>query len=159
MKTQRVSIALLFVIGTLSCTSGKPTTLAATPAVVKPQLPKDEQGNDLSMPEIVRSKQVQIDHEIKTVTVGNANGDYVLSCNMKAENCQTPTPGKNYYVFNKTTKWKFSGATGYVTLKWFQDWSVSYPNGENIALVPSDGGQPEEIGMYWLSSWTAPDKQ
>jgi hypothetical protein len=52
--------------------------------IVKPSLPiisynKDEQGNDLVMPEMVRSEQVQNDnHGVKTVTVGNANGDYAL---------------------------------------------------------------------------------
>ncbi|MCU1304933.1 MAG: hypothetical protein JWQ87_5217 [Candidatus Sulfotelmatobacter sp.] len=152
-----VVIAVL-AIGTLSCTSSK-STPAATPAVAKPTLPKDEQGNDLLMPEIVRAEQVQTDnHGVKTITVGNANGEYVLSCNMKADNCMTPMPEKDYYVFNKKTKWKFSGSTGYVTLAWLQGWSVSYPNGENIALIPSAGGASDEVGMYWLNSWSAEAK-
>ena len=156
MKTWRIGIVLLL-IGILSCTSSTPI---ANPTVTRPPLPKDEQGNELPIPEIVRSQQVQNDNRgIKIVTLGNTNGDYVLSCNTKADNCLTPTPGKDYYVFTKMTKWKFPGATKYVTLAWFQDWTVSYPNGENVALVPSDGGQPDEVGMYWLSSWAAADKQ
>jgi hypothetical protein len=31
---------------------------------------------------------------VKTITVGNANGDYLLVCNMKA----LAVPGKDYYV-------------------------------------------------------------
>jgi hypothetical protein len=159
MQAQRLSIALL-IVGTLSCTSSKPTLQAASPAAVRPSLPRDEQGNELPTPEIVHAEQVQNDNRgVKTITVGNANGDYVLACNRKADACITPAPGKDYYVFNKTTKWKFSGATKYVTLAWFQDWTVSYPNGENIALVPSESGQPEEVGMYWLETWTASNKQ
>ena len=151
-------IALLL-LGTISCTSSKPPTPAAAPTVVKQVLPKDEQGNELTEPEKVRSKQVQIDNRgVKTITVGNENGDYVLSCNMKADNCVTPVPGKNYYIFNKNTEWKMPRATGYITLAWLQDWSVKYNNGENIALVPVGGGAPEEIGMYWLDSWSADTK-
>jgi len=52
-------------------------------------------------------------------------------------------------VFNKSTKWKFEGATKSVTLAWFQDWTVSYPNGENIALVRR-AGSPKRLGCIGL---------
>ena len=65
----------------------------------------------------------------------------------------TPAPSKDYFLFNKTTKWKFPGATGYVTLDWLQDWSIKYTNLENIALVPDEGARTA-IGMYWLVSWS-----
>jgi hypothetical protein len=156
-KAQALGIALLF-LGALSCRSSQPTT-APAPAVVKPVPVKDEEGNELTEPEKVRSEQVQNDNRgVKTVTVGNVNGNYVLSCNMKADNCVTPAPGKNYYIFNKNTKWKMPGATKSITLSWIQDWSVEYPNGENIALIPAEGGAPEEMGMYWLDSWSADTK-
>jgi hypothetical protein len=71
----------------------------------------------------------------------------------------TPVPARAYYVFNSNTKWKMPGATGYITLKWMQDWAVSYPKAENIALVPAQGGAPDETGMYGLSSWKAADKK
>jgi hypothetical protein len=74
---------------------------------------------------------------------------------MKADNCVTPTPGRAYYLFNRNTKWKMPGATKTITLSWIQDWSVKYPNGENIALIPVEGGEPGEMGMYWLDSWSA----
>lgn len=161
MKTRRRKrcrlLPVALAVGMLACTSSKS---APPPSTVKTSLPKDEQGNDLPIPEIVRAERVQIDNGgVETITVGNHNGEYVLSCNMEAANCVTPTPGKDYYVFNKLTKWKFHNATGYVTLAWLQGWSVKYTYGENIALVPSEGGQPEEMGMYWLSSWSASDKQ
>ena len=74
---------------------------------------------------------------------------------MKADNCLTPAPGKDYYVFDKNSKWRMPGATKSMTLSWIQDWSVKYPNGENIALIPAGGGAPQEMGMYWLDSWSA----
>ena len=125
-KAQALGIALLL-LGTLSCTSSQPIP-ASAPTVVKPVPVKDEEGNELTEPEKVRSKQVQNDKRgVKTVTVGNANGDYALGCNMKAENCLTPVPGEDYYLFNKNTKWKMPGATKSITLSWIQDWSVKYP--------------------------------
>ena len=156
-KAQGFGIALLL-LGTLSCSSSKPTPTPA-PTIVKPVPVKDEEGNALTEPEKVRSKQVQNDNlGVKIVTVGNVNGDYALGCNMKAENCLTPVPGKDYYLFNKNTKWKMPGATKSITLSWIQDWSVKYPNGENIALIPAEGGDPQEMGMYWLDSWSADTK-
>lgn len=157
MTTKAFTIVALL-LGTISCTSSQPTP-AAAPAVVKPVPVKDEEGNVLTEPEKVRSKQVQNDNRgVKIVTVGNANGNYTLGCNMKAENCLTPVPGRDYYLFNKNSKWKMPGATKSITLSWIQDWSVKYPNGENIALIPVEGGDPQEMGMYWLDSWTADTK-
>jgi hypothetical protein len=77
---------------------------------------------------------------------------------MKARGCITPVSGKNYYVFNKNTKWKMPGARDYITLTWLQDWTVIYTHGESISLLPAEGGSPYELGMYWLQSWTTPDK-
>ena len=154
MQAWRVSI-LLLVLGMLSCTRANQNPQTASPAAVKPFIAKDEQGNELTIPEIVRSERVQNDNRgLMWVTVGNSGGDYVLACNRKADACITPIPGKDYYVFNKTTKWKFPGAAKSVTLAWIQDWTISYLNGENIALVPAEGGQPTEVGMYWLETWT-----
>jgi hypothetical protein len=150
---QALGVALIF-LGTLACTRSQPTTSATAPVTVKPVPLKDEEGNKLSEPEKVRSRQVQTDNRgVKIVTVGNFNGDYALGCNMKADNCLTPAPGKDYYLFDKNTKWKMPGATKSITLSWIQDWSIKYPNGENIALIPAEGGAPQEMGMYWLQSW------
>src|SRR5262249_47325276 len=47
----------------------------------------------------------------KTVHFEVANSvHYLLVCKMKALGCITPVPGKDYYVFNKNTKWKMPGA-------------------------------------------------
>lgn len=155
-KEQAFGLALLL-LGTLSCTSPQPTPART---VVKPVPVKDENGNELTEPQKVRSKQVQNDnHGVKRITVGNVNGDYVLGCNMKADNCLTPVPGRDYYLFDKNAKWKMPGATKSITLSWIQGWTESYPNAENIALIPAPaGGQPEEMGMYWLDSWSADTK-
>jgi hypothetical protein len=144
----QIGIALLAVV-MLSCTSQRPTPPVAiantTPA--KPALPKDENGVELPMPELVRSKKVSIEGSgVKTVTVGNANGDYNLFCNTKASNCLTPVPARDYYVFNDNTKWKMPGAKDYITLKWIQDRAVKYNQSESIALFPVEGGAPEEMG-------------
>ena len=50
------------------------------------------------------------------------------------------------------------GARDYITLTWLQDWTLTYTHGENVSLLPAEGGSPYELGMYWLQSWTAPDK-
>jgi hypothetical protein len=151
---EQIGISLL-ALAMLSCKSQAPTpaVAATTPIVSKPALPKDENGIDLRMPEIVRSRKVSIEGGLKTITVGNANGDYTLFCNTKASNCLTPVPAKDYYVFNDNAKWKMPGAKDYITLKWVQDWTVKYNQAENIALVPVEGGAPEEIGVYGVSSW------
>jgi hypothetical protein len=153
---EQIGIALL-TVGMLSCKSQAPAPVTATtPVVSKPALPKDENGIDLPMPETVRSKKVSIEGSgVKTLTVGNANGDYILFCNTKASNCLTPVPTRDYYVFDDNTKWKMPGAKDYITLKWVQDWTVKYNQAENIALFPVEGGAPEEIGVYGLSSWRA----
>ena len=154
-KHARALGVALLLLGTFACTPSQPTTSAAAPVTAKPVPVKDEQGNDLTEPGKVRSKRIQTDNrQVKTVTVGNANGDYVLGCNMKGANCLTLTPGKDYFLFDKNAKWKMPGATKSITLSWIQDWSVSYPSGENIALVPAEGGTaPQDMGMYWLISW------
>ncbi len=156
----QIAIAVLM-MAMLSCKSQSPTPITATkPAPAKPALPKDENGYDLPMPEIVHARQVHIERgDVKTVIVGNDKGEYTLFCNTKASNCLTPAPAKDYYVFNSNTKWKMPGAKDYITLKWVQDWTITYNKAENIALVPTEGGAPDELGMYGLSSWKAADKK
>ena len=158
-RARRIGV-LLLVMGMVSCKSQlpPPPAVAATPVPAKPALPKDENGYDLPIPEIVRSRQVRIENgDLKIVIVGNNNGEYTLFCNTKADNCTTPVPAKDYYVFNKDTKWKMPGAKDYMTLKWIQDWTVKYNQAENIALIPVEGGGPSELGMYGLSSWHGAD--
>ena|ERR1700737_4888120 len=93
---------------------------------------------------------------VKHVTVGNAVGHYHLWCNSKAAACISPVPNKDYYVFSKETHWQFPGATKVADLAFFQDWSVTYNNQENIALVTVKKDDPivdDPFGMYALDSW------
>jgi len=118
---------------------------------------KQSQDDAVVLPEVVRSKSVHIANGLKTVTVSNANGEYLLSCNIQASSgCITPIPGKNYQLFNKNTRFKRPGAKDFITLAFVQDWTVSYKEGENIGLVPEepDGAGPAGFGMYTLDSWS-----
>jgi hypothetical protein len=50
------------------------------------------------------------------------------------------------------------GAKRPIDLKFVQDWTVNYPNGENIGLVavssgPSSGPS-DALGMFMLESWS-----
>jgi hypothetical protein len=87
---------------------------------------------------VVRAEEVRIENGLKTLTVGNSQGRYRLWCNTKADSCVSPVPGRDYLVFSKTTRWRFPGAAEVATLKFFQDFSVTYNNQENIALIPAD---------------------
>jgi hypothetical protein len=102
----------------------------------------------LVQPEVVRSDNVRIDGDEKIVTVGNAQRHYTLFCNVKAAGCITPERGKNYLLFDTSTRWKMPGAKDFITLAFVQDWTIKYNEGENIGLVPEDakGG----LGMFLL---------
>src|SRR5262245_35236798 len=101
-------------------------------------------------PEIVRIDRVQIDDDTMFVTVKNGNKQYLLSCNNKVASWIIPDPNKSYLLFNKNTRWKVPNINEFVTLMVIQNWTVTYKNGENIALVPEVGGAPNEIGLYLL---------
>jgi hypothetical protein len=94
----------------------------------------------LIAPEIVRFEKMHIDDDTKTVTVGNANRHYLLSCSAKAAGCITPEPTKNYLLFDKNTRWRMPGATTLIDLAFVQDWTVLYKEAENIGLVPEQRG-------------------
>jgi len=64
--------------------------------------------------------------------------------------CITPERNKNYLLFNKDTRWKMPRAKDFISLAWIQDWTVKYNEGENIALVPEQGGGPKDLGMFLL---------
>jgi hypothetical protein len=116
-----------------------------------------DEGSGLTPPEIVRLENVRLEEGAKTIIVGNDNGRYVLSCNIKASGCLTPLPGIDYFVFTKDTRWKVRpGATESMTLQFIQDWTESYTDTENIGLVPTkEPGQGRSLGVYIFESWTA----
>jgi hypothetical protein len=163
--TRQLPLPLLAVtfLFTVSCSSSSPKTgspsslvKAASDSTVGQSSP--QQWAEIP-PESVLAQEVRIVNDVKTVTVANAQGRYFLSCNRTLDSCMTPTPGRDYLLFSKATRW---GPTGKTTLAFLQDYTVTYNNEENIGLVPSDGDKgtaPDgswhpEIGMYWLVSWS-----
>ena len=102
-------------------------------------------------PEVVRLENVKVEGDIRTVYMGNANRHYVLFCNIKADGCFTPSSDKNYLLFNANTRWKMPGAKDFLTLKFMQDWTVKYNQGENIGLIAEDPSTKDPgIGMFVL---------
>jgi hypothetical protein len=101
-------------------------------------------------PEVVSLENVQIEGEMKTVYMGNANKHYLLYCNVKAAGCITPEENKNYLLFDANTRWKMPGAKDVITLASVQDWTVKYNKGENIGLVPEESGGPDKLGIFLL---------
>ncbi len=138
-----VMFGLVFVV---SCSSSPPkqsvnaVKAASDSTVVQPDPQRQPE-----------SEEVRIENGLKTLTVGNSHGHYHLWCNIKANACVTPMPGKDYLVFSKTTRWRFGASKEVATLKFFQDFSVIYNNQENIALVPADDGP---FGTYARLSWS-----
>ena len=138
------------------CTSPTKSAKASSQAAAPEEEKQLSQDDGVIPPEVVRCKNMRISQEVKTLTMSNANGEYFLSCNVKAAGCITPEPGKNYLLFNKNTHWKMPGAKTFINLAFVQDWTVTYNNAENIGLVPqdrSDGSGPGAFGMYMLDSW------
>ena len=112
-------------------------------------------------PQIVRVQKIENRNGIKYIYVGNGNGSFSLVCDQEQESCITPISGMDYFLFNKDTRWKFSKAKEFATLKFFQDWSITYNNQENVALVPVFRNQSNQWetkgdwGIFWLESWNA----
>jgi hypothetical protein len=112
-------------------------------------------------PQIVRIEKIDIRNGVKYVQVGNNYGTFSIAGNQEHEYCITPAPGTDYFIFTKQTRWRFQGAKEFATLQFFQDWSYSYNNQENIALVPVIHDKTGEWrtcghwGIFWLESWLA----
>jgi len=103
---------------------------------------------------------MQIIGQVKTLTMSNSTGEYHLSCNLKADGCETPTPGKNYLLINKNTHWKLPGAEKYIDLAFIQSWTVTYTKTENVGLVPQDHAHAGFwLGLYMLDSVNTPKTQ
>jgi hypothetical protein len=105
-------------------------------------------AQNLVPPEVVQFQTVLIEGDAKTVTVGNDHHRYSLLCNAKAASCITPKKGKNYLLFNASTRWKMPGATNFITLAFIQDFTVKYNEGENIGLVSED--RDGDLGVFML---------
>lgn len=154
-------LALLFAVSLCSCSDAPKVTTAhvAPPAhsigadgTPVPEAPE---------PEVVRLTKVETVDLMMHVTVGNLAGDYLLSCNPDVNkdsgvrSCLTPIPGRDYLLFRNNTKWLVNGAKQPMSLKFMQDWSVTYNNGENIGLLEAKSAERQGFGLYLLLSWTA----
>jgi hypothetical protein len=89
-------------------------------------------------PEVVQLENLQVEGDMRTVYVGNANNHYLIYCNTKADGCFTPEENKNYFLFTESTRWKLPGAKDFLTLAFMQEFFIKYNQGENVALVPED---------------------
>ena len=115
-------------------------------------------------PEVVQLKRIETLGTTKYVTVGNVAGEYVLVCNLGANDkehnsilsCLSPAPLRDYLLFRDNTQWQLKSAKRPMNLKFMQDFSVIYNEKENVGLLPAKSSidPNEQYGVYWLSSWT-----
>ena len=135
MSTLKLS-ALLLTLGLASCTSTKAPAPVSKPTVPsKPSQPDSAELSQLPR-KTVRAEFVQNDNlGVKTVTVRDAQGDYVMSCDLGDCNCINPVAERDYYLFTKPTKAKIPGTDSYVTTE---------------ILLPVEGDQTQ-VGIYWLN--------
>jgi hypothetical protein len=128
--------ALLLTVGLASCTSTKAPLLGSKSNV--PTKPSQLDSVELSqLPrKVVREVFVQNDNlGVKTVTVRDAQGDYVMSCNLGDCTCINPVAGRDYYLFAKETKTKIPGTDSFITTE---------------ILLPVEGDRTQ-AGIYWLN--------
>src|ERR1039458_4547127 len=112
----KLAAVLLSVGCLLSCSSNSSRTPDSAPLTSSAQTVPTPDPT-LVPPETVRMEKVVFVNGVKNLTVSNADGRYALACNSNLDSCATPTPGKDYLLFTKSTNWKFPGATGYITLE------------------------------------------
>ena len=117
-------------------------------------LPFSAANAESAAPEIVQVDEVTFHGDVKRVTMGSDTGRYVLFCNLKAAGCGAGAPQMRYYLFTANTRLQMPGAKQPIDLEFVQDWTVSYPNGKNIGLVPVTGSLPSSLGMFVLESWS-----
>jgi hypothetical protein len=104
-------------------------------------------AQNLVPPEVVQVEMMQVEGDMRTVYVGNANHHYLLYCNTKATaGCITPEENQNYLLFNADTRWKMPGAKDFITLAFIQDWTIHYNKGENVGLYAENG--KGDLGLF-----------
>jgi hypothetical protein len=166
MPKSEVLIALMLVVGGSLCACTSPKPVEAVKPLTARQIGADGSPvEDAPEPEVVQLKKLEVIGEKKYVTVGNVAGDYVLMCEESANDsksymipsCLAPIPQSNYLLFKTDTKWLMKDAKEPMTLKFLEDFSVSYNNAQNIGLVSAHKSS-ESYGVYKLISWTASTK-
>jgi hypothetical protein len=128
--------ALLLTLGLASCMSTKAPAPGSKPTV--PSKPSQPDSAELSQlpTKTVRAEFVQNDNlGVKTVTVRDAQGDYVMSCNLGDCTFINPVAWRDYYLFTKATKTKIPGTDSHITTE---------------ILLPVDGDWAQ-AGIYWLN--------
>lgn len=98
----------------------------------------------------VKLENLRITDDLKMVYVGNSEFHFMLDCNAKAAGCITPKKDRRYWLVDDSTSWVLPGASGPVTLKFIQDFTVSYGKGKNFGLVSEDQSEKESLGMFFL---------
>lgn len=106
-------------------------------------------------PQIVRFESVRNADGIKFVVLGNKDGRFNVSCNLAAEGCITPARGRDYYVFEESTRWTIPGAKNPITLSFIQNRTVTYPDIENIGILAKNSDTSPAMGLFILNYWTA----
>jgi len=106
-------------------------------------------------PQIVRVESVRIADGIKFVVLNNMDGRFNVSCNLKEKGCITPARGRDYYVFEKSTRWTIPGAKNPTTLSFIQNLTVTYPDIENIGIMAKNSDTSPGMGLFILNYWTA----
>jgi hypothetical protein len=110
-------------------------------------------------PQIVRLQRVEVIGGEEHVVMGNAAGEYTLVGNLGQKTCITPTPGTDYFLFAGKERWKWLGAENYVSLDFYTDWTGSYTNQTNVAIVPVQKGSnglwssTGDWGIFWVQLW------
>lgn len=151
----RYALLLIAAVCWLEACSSNPPNRQAPPSSVsaKQQAPPSPTDPSLIPPETVRVERIDFAKNAKNITMSNGAGKYILSCDATADSCLSPSPGRDYLLFNKNTKCKLRWSDDYVTLDSVMGWIMPY-KGENIAILPADAdGDLEQRGIYRLVSW------
>ena len=97
----------------------------------------------------VKLENLRIIDDLKMVYIGNSQLHLMLDCNAKTAGCITPKKNKSYWLVDDSTSWVLPGATQPMTLKFIQDFTVSYGKGKNFGLVSEDKSEKESLGMFF----------
>lgn len=105
--------------------------------------------------EVVRLVSVNLEGGKKRVVMRSKDATYVFYCDLGADGCLTPIPGKPYWLITENS-------TGKYNLAWLKYWYVEYHNAQTVGIVPAWVGEHLDfvrdhrlVGAYWLSSLRA----
>lgn len=113
----RYPLLLLAVAWLAACSSSQPKNQNPAPAVsAQEQASPPVADPSLIPPEIVRLERIDFAKGVKNVMMSNTVGKYALACDAKVDSCASPSPARDYLLFNKNSKWKFRDSEDYVTL-------------------------------------------